>query len=86
MSGHQPPNAIDPDQPGRARDRPRRATAARIMEVFPRWQVLWGTYTREFWAFPCFGVQPGTVLHAVDANQLAGIIHRLQRSEADKRQ
>jgi len=65
------------------RDGGRRATAARIMPVFPRWFVMWGVYSREFWAFPCFGAPPGTVLHALEADHLAGMIHLEQRATAD---
>jgi len=57
-----------------------RATADRLMAVFPHWLVIWGPYSREFWAFPCFDVSAGTVLHAADANDLAGMMHRSQRS------
>lgn len=56
------------------------AVATWLMKVFPAWLVLWGSYSREFWAFPCFDVPPGTLLHAGNANDLAGMMHRLQRS------
>jgi hypothetical protein len=57
-----------------------KAVAGRLMGVFPAWFVSWGPYSREFWAFPCFDVPPGTYLHARGANDLAGMMHRLQRS------
>jgi hypothetical protein len=47
-------------------------TAMRIMEVFPSWLVMWGAYSREFWAYPCFAAPPETILHAADASDLAG--------------
>jgi hypothetical protein len=55
----------------------------RTMEVFPFWLVMWGAYSREFWAYPCFAAPPGTILHAADASDLAGMMHRLQRAMAD---
>lgn len=60
-----------------------RAVAERIMEIFPHWLVMWGHYSREFWAYPCFRAPAGTVLHATDPNTLAGMMHRLQRAAMD---
>lgn len=44
---------------------------------------MWGAYSREFWAYPCFAVPPGTILHAADASDLAGMMDRLQRAMED---
>jgi hypothetical protein len=30
----------------------------------PQWVVMWGCYTRAFWAFPRFSVSPGTLVSA----------------------
>jgi hypothetical protein len=36
---------------------------ARMIEVsHPQWMVMWGCYTRLFWAFPRFRVAPGTIV------------------------
>lgn len=69
-----------------ADDASKRRTADRTMRVFPQWLVMWDSYTRQLWAFPCFGAPPGTILHATDVNQLAGMIHRTQRVLADRPQ
>jgi hypothetical protein len=45
---------FDPDQ---------RRVAARIAQHSPQWVVIWGTATREFWAFPVFQVPAGTIAH-----------------------
>ncbi len=80
------PQASWPDLRNMTRDRPasvspqegstydaQRRTAARIMEVFPLWLVMWGVYTRQYWAYPCFDAEQGTILHARDPNDLAGV-------------
>jgi hypothetical protein len=67
------------------RDDSMAAIAGRIVEVFPHWLVMWGAYTREFWAYPCFRAPKGAVLHARDPNDLAGMMHRLQRAVQDGR-
>jgi hypothetical protein len=59
-----------------------RATAGRLMLAFPAWLVLWGSYTRQFWAFPGFAAPPGTVLHGRDPDVLAGAMNDVQRAMA----
>ena len=60
-----------------------RVMAGRLMDVFPAWLVLWGAYTREFWAFPYFDAPAGTVLSDADSGVLAGRMHRIQRAVAE---
>jgi len=55
---------------------------ARLGQVFPCWLVMWGAYSREFWAYPVFG---GPVEHSPNPNDLAGMMHRAQRFAADRR-
>jgi hypothetical protein len=62
---------------GKARD-----VAGRLMAALPAWLVLWGAYTREFWAFPCFAAPPGTVLHDTDPSVLAGRMKQVQQDAA----
>lgn len=64
-------------------DGPMLAAAERIMEIFPRWLVIWGHYTSEFWAYPCFRTPAGTVLHAGEPSVLAGRMHLVQRAVPD---
>jgi len=63
--------------------RPEARMAERIMEVFPHWLVMWGAYSRQFWAYPLFDVPAGTIVRAADASTLAGMMRRLQRRVAD---
>jgi len=43
---------------------------ARIQREYPGWFVMWSRYYQEFYAFPCFSVPKGTVLHHADPRQL----------------
>jgi hypothetical protein len=64
-------------------DRDERALAARIEQVFPQWLVMWGVYSRQFWAYPCFDVPRGTIAHAASPNDLVGMMRTIQRSAMD---
>ena len=48
-----------------------RQTAAQVERDHPRWMIVWGSYSREFWAYPKFNVSPGTILHSRDPNVVA---------------
>jgi hypothetical protein len=41
-----------------------RAIAEQIHQVRPQWLILWGTYSRRYWAFPLFDMQPRRLVHA----------------------
>jgi hypothetical protein len=45
-------------------------TAAEIEESHPHWLVMWGSYSRVFWAFPRFEVPDGTIVSARDRERL----------------
>jgi hypothetical protein len=66
-------------------DEARRTTAARLQEIFPSWFIMWGTYSRRYWAYPCFGVPRGTIAHAADANDLAAAMRAIQISATEGR-
>jgi hypothetical protein len=51
-----------------------------IMGVFPSWLVMWGAYSRQFWAFPCFRAPAGTIAHSDNPSMLAGEMRAIQRS------
>lgn len=55
-----------------------REIARGIEEKRPGWIVVWGTYTRQFVAFPLFGAPRGTILtaHYPDA-----LVDRMQYAE-----
>jgi hypothetical protein len=60
---------FDPDQ---------RRTAARIAQHSPQWVVIWGTATREFWAFPVFRVPAGTIARHHDPAALTRQMRQIQ--------
>jgi muconolactone delta-isomerase len=47
-----------------------RETARRIEKANRRWLVMWGVFSREYWAYPLFSVPSGTIMHAADAEML----------------
>jgi hypothetical protein len=52
-------------------DQERRA-AAEIERAHPNWLVMWGCYTRVFWAFPRFLTPRGTIVSAPGPDRLLG--------------
>lgn len=66
-------SVYDPDQ---------RELAARIGRDFPRWLVLWGAYSRRFWAYPRFRVPRGTIAEAASPDDLAAQMRSIQRAAA----
>lgn len=40
-----------------------REIAEQINRARPDWLVLWGTYSRQFWAFPLFDMRPRMLVH-----------------------
>ncbi len=67
----------------RDRDRERREQVARLAEVFPRWFVMWGPWSQQFWAFPCFDVPRGTIARSPDPSELAGRMRAVERFAMD---
>lgn len=59
-----------------------REVAARIERKYPGWLVMWSLYCREFFAFPCFSVPQGTVLHYPDPGQLVAEMFSVQKAAA----
>jgi hypothetical protein len=55
-----------------------RAIAERINRDHPQWLVLWGTYSRCFWAFPLFEMQPRMVVYGGHPDALTD---RMQEAE-----
>jgi hypothetical protein len=41
-----------------------REIAEQINQARPHWLVLWGSYSRRFWAFPLFETRPRMLVHA----------------------
>lgn len=55
-----------------------REIARTIEEKLPDWFVVWGVYTKQFVAFPLFGVPRGTILTAYYPDAL---VDRMQSTE-----
>jgi hypothetical protein len=47
-----------------------RRIAEQLNHHFPDWLVLWGPWSKEWWAFARFAAPRGTILHSADANEL----------------
>lgn len=60
-----------------------RRTAALIERDFPQWLVMWGPYSREFWAYPLFNAPRGTIAHSPNPNELASDMGTIQMSRAN---
>lgn len=56
--------------------------AARIERQHPGWVLVWSPYFREFYAFPCFMVPQGTVLHYREPDQLVAEMLTVQKAAA----
>jgi hypothetical protein len=59
-----------------------RHTAARIQRANPPWLILWGTYSRLYWAFPLFRTRPGTIISASTPQELT---QRMRHAELHSR-
>lgn len=46
----------------------------------PGWIVLWGVYSRQYWAYPLFDVPPRTILHSTDPRALAAKMTQVELS------
>jgi signal transduction histidine kinase len=52
--------------------------ARRIEQAHPCWLIIWGLHSREFWAYPCLAVPPGTVVHEPDPEALVSEMKRVE--------
>jgi hypothetical protein len=66
------------EMPGTSDDDECQDIVARIGQDFPDWLVIWGTYTRQFVAFPLFAAPPGAF---VTANRPGALITRMRNTE-----
>jgi hypothetical protein len=55
-----------------------RQTATRIERENPRWLVMWGAYSRLYWAFPRFNGPPGMIIAAPDPGELLARMRRIE--------
>jgi hypothetical protein len=63
-----------------------RQVAAEIEQSHPQWAVLWGCYSRSFWAFPCFQAQQGTIISSHNREMLLASMHNIELSVSASRQ
>jgi hypothetical protein len=59
-------------------DQEERRSAAEIEQSHPHWVVMWGCYSRLFWAFPRFQAARGTIVSARNGLQLLADMHRVE--------
>jgi hypothetical protein len=52
--------------------------AARLTQRYPNWLILWGTWSRRFWAYPLFRAPKGTILHAATAADLLTLMSQAE--------
>ena len=64
---------------GAADDNQCQETADGIGRDFPNWLVLWGTYTRQFVAFPVFRAPPGAFVTAYRPGPLTARMRDTER-------
>ncbi|MGH7869693.1 MAG: hypothetical protein ACREP9_19215 [Candidatus Dormibacteraceae bacterium] len=57
-------------------------TAQKIEQAHPHWMVVWGLYSREYWAFPLLDVPRGTIVHATDPDMLVAAIEDVELAAA----
>ena len=65
-------------------DKSARTAAHQIGRDFPQWLVMWGSYSREYWAYPTFAAPSGTIAHSRDPNDLAQQMRKMQMSQATR--
>jgi hypothetical protein len=66
------------EMPGTSDDDEGQDIVAQISQDFPEWLVIWGTYTRQFVAFPLFAAPPGAF---VTAHRPGALITRMRNTE-----
>jgi hypothetical protein len=57
-------------------------TARKIEKEHPHWMIVWGLFSRQYWAFPLFDVPPGTIVHAADPVMLVAAIEEVELTAA----
>lgn len=60
------------------RDLVERQVAERLAGAFPRWLVMYGAWSRQYWGYPRFRVPRGTIVHSASPGDLAAQIRRVQ--------
>jgi hypothetical protein len=55
-------------------DPAQRRAAHRLTHRNPGWIIIWGTWSREFWAYPTFHTPPATHIHAPTTTGLLALM------------
>jgi hypothetical protein len=56
--------------------------ASEIEQSHPSWLVMWGCYSRMFWAFPLFTVPPGTIVSAPGPDRLLADMEDVENEQS----
>ena len=59
-----------------------RETAQKIQSEHPHWLIMWGSYSREYTAFPLLPVPPGTFVHSPDPSMLETAMQEIELAAA----
>ncbi len=62
-----------------------RRIAVQIERSCPRWLVMWGCYSRLYWAFPRFPTPHGIIVNARDPDSLLTETHNIELSTFSRR-
>lgn len=65
-------------------DDQQRQIASEIEQNRPAWLVMWGCYTRLFWAYPKFMVPSGTIVSAFSPYQLLAGMDSVEAEQAER--
>jgi hypothetical protein len=61
-----------------------RKAADRIQRQHPAWLVMYGPWTRHFWAYPLFPVPRGTILNAPSTGELVAWMRTTELAASDQ--
>jgi hypothetical protein len=56
-----------------------RATAEQINQAHPQWLVLYGTYSKLYWAYPLFEMRRRLLVHAAYPDALIARMHQVEQ-------
>lgn len=80
MDDHQPEPAARglPVPQSEPYDPAQRRAAAQLQRHRPRWLIMYGPWSRLYWAYACFDVPQGMILAAEDPQELANLMQRAE--------
>jgi hypothetical protein len=55
-----------------------RRLAERLTGRYPDWLVMWGSWSRQFWAYPLYRAPRGTIIHAATTGDLLTLMSRVE--------